>query len=75
MDPMFKRDLEPFFPPNVSPGGPTDNLTPGHVLDPAFPGRPSQNQQTETGYPITGAGKGRMFPPGGGTDTNPGNLA
>jgi hypothetical protein len=73
MDPMFKRDLEPFFPPNASPAGPTDNPG-GHVFDPAFPGRPSQNQQTETGFPVTGAGHGRMFAPGGGTDTHPAQV-
>lgn len=70
MDPILKRDFDPFFPPNVSPGGPTDNPS-GKVFDPTNPGRPTGPQETETGFPVTGAGHGRMFPPGGGTDTHP----
>lgn len=59
--------LDPIFPPNVAGVG-TDNppVNAGYA-----DGHPSGNQQTETGYPITGAGHGRMFPPGGGTDTHP----
>lgn len=61
--------LDPIFPPNVGPA-PTDNppLNKGYAV-----GGPSGDRQTETGFPIAGAGKGRMFPPGGGTDTNPGD--